>query len=46
MPQLQDFQFFNSVRLHEIYSKEAASETFKFHQNQKKAAVLAQVRLV
>ena len=43
MPQLQDFQFFASVRLQEIYAKEAAYETFRFHQGQKKATLIAQV---
>ena len=44
MPQLQDFQFFASVRLQEIYAKEAAYETFRFHQSQKKATLITQVR--
>ena len=43
MPQLQDFQFFAGARLQEIYAKEASSETFRFHQMQKKATLLSQV---
>ncbi len=44
MPQLQDFQFFAGARLQEIYAKEAAFETFRFHQGQKKALLVSQVR--
>ena len=45
MPQMQDFQFFNTARLTEIYNKENAHEVHKHQQGQKEASLRSQVRL-
>ena len=44
MPQMQDFQFFNTARLTEIYNKENAHEVHKHQQGQKEASLRSQVR--
>ena len=41
---LQDFQFFNTARLTEIFDKEQNYEVFKHTQAQKEQAARAQVR--
>ena len=45
MPQLQDFQFYNTKRLMTIFEKENAFEIFRHQLAQKEAAARAQVRL-
>ncbi|CAL5219362.1 g1181 [Coccomyxa viridis] len=42
MPQLQDFQFFNTTRLQELFDKEQNYEVFKHNQSQKEQAARAQ----
>lgn len=46
MPQMQDFQFFNTARLTEIYNKENAHEVHKHQQGQKEASLRSQVSLL
>ena len=36
MPQLNDFQFFNTARIEELYAIEHAHETWKFNQHHKR----------
>lgn len=45
MSDLQDFQFFNTTRLQEIFDKEQSYEVFKYNQAQKEQAARAQVDL-
>jgi SWI/SNF-related matrix-associated actin-dependent regulator of chromatin subfamily A member 5 len=42
IPQLHDFQFFNTTRLTEIYEKDHAYEIYKHQMSQKEAAARAQ----
>lgn len=44
MPALQDFQFYDTARLLELYDKEQAHEVFKHAAGQREAAARAQVR--
>ena len=41
--ELQDFQFFNTTRLQELFDKEQNYEVFKHNQAQKEQAARAQV---
>lgn len=41
--ELQDFQFFNTTRLQELFDKEQNYEVFKHNQSQKEQAARAQV---
>ncbi len=43
--ELQDFQFFNTTRLQELFDKEQNYEVFKHNQAQKEQAARAQVAL-
>lgn len=45
MPQMQDFQFFDTSRLSEIYNKENAHEVHKHQLAQRETALRGQVRL-
>ncbi len=45
MPQMQDFQFFDTSRLTEIYNKENAHEVHKHQLAQRETALRGQVRL-